>query len=522
MASPTTSSTPVHTGTGGSAKGAPGRWIALGVLTLSVLLVAIDATVLGLAIPFLSEDLEPTGTQLLWIGDVYSFVIAGLLVTAGTLGDRIGRKKLLLWGSAAFGALSVLAAYAPSAEALIAARVAMGVAGASLMPSTLALVRNIFPDARERSFAIGVWGAMSMAGAAFGPVVGGFLLEHFWWGSVFLINLPVMVVLIVVGIKMLPESRNPNPGPWDMLSAALSLVGMIATVYAIKEAASHGLLRWDVWVALVIGVGALVWFGRRQLSLPVPLLDMRLFRNRAFSGSVLADLLTVFGMSGLIFFLSQYLQLVQGRSPLQAGLAELPATVGAIVSGLLAGMAARRLTPRVVVTSGLTAIGLALGALTALSRDTPYPYLGGVLLLVGVGAGFSFTVTADLILGSAPKENAGAASAVSETAYELGAALGIALLGSVVTGIYRGHVAIPEGVSSDAASGARESLAGAAEAAGTVHGPVAADLTQSANDAFLEGLRIAAGAGAAVLLTAAIASWFMLRGARTAGSDVEH
>jgi MFS transporter, DHA2 family, multidrug resistance protein len=517
-----TSSTPVHTGTGSSDKGAPGRWIALGVLTLSVLLVAIDATVLGLAIPFLSEDLEPTGTQLLWIGDVYSFVIAGLLVTAGSVGDRIGRKKLLLWGSAAFGALSVVAAYAPSAEALIAARVAMGVAGATLMPSTLALVRNIFPDARERSFAIGVWGAMSMAGAAFGPVVGGFLLEHFWWGSVFLINLPVMAVLILVGVKLLPESKNPNPGPFDIFSAALSLVGMIATVYAVKEAAAHGVVHWQIPLAAGVGVGALVWFGRRQLSLPVPLLDMRLFANRAFSGSVLADLLTVLGLSGALFFLSQFLQLVQSKSPLQAGLAEMPATAGAIVSGLLAGVAARRLSPRVVVTGGLTAIGLALGTLTMLSKDTPYLYLGGALLLVGVGAGFSFTVTADLILGSAPKENAGAASAVSETAYELGAALGIALLGSVITGVYRGAVTVPAEVSGSTADGARESLAGAVEAAQSVSGPVAADLTHSANDAFLEGLRIAAGAGAVVLLAAAVAAWFMLRGAATAGPDVEH
>ncbi|MYV97983.1 MFS transporter [Streptomyces sp. SID3343] len=517
-----TSSTPVHTGTGSSAKGAPGRWIALGVLTLSVLLVAIDATVLGLAIPFLSEDLEPTGTQLLWIGDVYSFVIAGLLVTAGSVGDRIGRKKLLLWGSAAFGALSVVAAYAPSAEALIAARVAMGVAGATLMPSTLALVRNIFPDARERSFAIGVWGAMSMAGAAFGPVVGGFLLEHFWWGSVFLINLPVMAVLIAVGIKLLPESKNPDPGPFDIFSAALSLVGMIATVYAVKEAAAHGVMHWQIPLAAVVGVGALVWFGRRQLSLPVPLLDMRLFRNRAFSGSVLADLLTVLGLSGALFFLSQFLQLVQSKSPLQAGLAEMPATAGAIVSGLLAGVAARRLSPRVVVTGGLTSIGLALGALTVLSQDTPYLYLGGALLLIGVGAGFSFTVTADLILGSAPKENAGSASAVSETAYELGAALGIALLGSVITGVYRSAVTVPAEVSNTTADGARESLAGAVEAARATSGQAAADLTRSANDAFLEGLRIAAGAGAVVLLAAAVAAWFMLRGANIAASDVEH
>ncbi|MCF2527660.1 MFS transporter [Yinghuangia soli] len=494
----------------------PGRWVALTVLTLAVLLVAIDATVLGLAVPFLSADLQPSGAQLLWIGDAYSFVIAGLLVSMGTLGDRLGRKKLLLWGSAAFGALSLAAAYAPSAEALIAARAAMGVAGATLMPSTLALIRNLFPDPRERSFAIGIWGAMSMAGAAVGPVVGGLLLEHFWWGSVFLINLPVMLLLIVIGIKVLPESKNPNPGPWDVPSALLSLVGMIAVVYAVKEAAAYG-LRWDVVATGTAGVAALVWFTRRQFALRVPLLDMRLFANRNFSGAVLADLLTVFGLSGVVFFLSQYFQLVQGRSPLEAGLAELPATVGAVFTGLAAGLVARRVSPRFAVALGLAAVGLALGALVTLDSGTPYPVIGAALLFVGLGAGLSFTVTADLIMSSAPKENAGAASAISETAYELGAALGIALLGSVITGVYRGHLAIPEGVDGAAAHAANDSFAGAVDAAGHLPEPMGAALAGSAQDAFLDGLQLAAGAGAAVLLAAAAAAWFMLRGSRLAG-----
>ncbi|WP_143674589.1 MFS transporter, partial [Streptomyces caniscabiei] len=218
----------------------PGRWLALAVLVLAVLLVAVDATVLGLATPYISEDLKPSGTQLLWIGDIYSFVIAGLLVSAGSLGDRIGRKKLLLIGATAFGAISVLNAYATTPEMMIVARALLGVAGATLMPATLALIRNLFHDPRERSLAIGVWGATASAGTAVGPVVGGFLLEHFWWGSVFLINLPVMAVLVLVGIKLLPESRHPSPGPWDSLSVGLSLVGMIGVVYAVKETAAHG------------------------------------------------------------------------------------------------------------------------------------------------------------------------------------------------------------------------------------------------------------------------------------------
>ncbi|QIP87390.1 MFS transporter [Streptomyces sp. Tu 2975] len=497
----------------------PGRWLALAVLVLAVLLVAVDATVLGLATPFLSEDLAPTGTQLLWIGDVYSFVIAGLLVSMGSLGDRIGRKKLLLTGAVAFGAVSVLNAYATSPEMMILARALLGVAGATLMPSTLALIRNIFHDPRERSFAIGIWGATASAGAAVGPVVGGLLLEHFWWGSVFLINLPVMAVLVVVGVKLLPESKNPVAGPWDLLSVALSLVGMVAVVYAVKEAATHG-ASWAAGAAALVGAAGLYGFYRRQLTLSAPLLDMRLFRHRGFSGAVLADLLTILGLSGLVFFLSQFLQLVQGRAPFEAGLAELPAAIGAVATGLVAGRAARRFSVRSVVAGGLAAVGLSLAVLTLLTGSTGYPLLGAALLIVGAGAGFSFTVTADVILSSVPKEQAGAASAVSETAYELGAALGIALLGSIVTGVYRAFTA-PDGTPPDVAAAAHESLGGAVEASASLPPARAEALVTAAQEAFTEGLRMAAGVGAVVLLTTAVAAWFLLRGQKLA-EDVEH
>ncbi|MGW0612456.1 MFS transporter [Streptomyces sp. NPDC002788] len=494
----------------------PGRWLALGVLVLAVLLVAVDATVLGLATPFISEDLKPSGTQLLWIGDVYSFVIAGLLVSMGSLGDRIGRKRILLVGATAFGAISVFNAYATTPEMLIAARALLGVAGATLMPATLALIRNLFHDPRERSLAVGIWGAAASAGTAVGPIVGGFLLEHFWWGSVFLINLPVMAVLVLVGIKLLPESRTANPGPWDLASVVLSLVGMICIVYAVKEAATHG-FAWGTLAAGLLGAAALYGFVRRQLTLPAPLLDMRLFRNRGFSGAVLADLLTILGLSGLVFFLSQYLQLVQGRRPFEAGLAELPAAIGAVVAGLIAGRVARRFSVRSVVSGGLAAIGLALAALTVIGQSTGYPLLGTALLVVGVGAGFSFTVTADVILSSVPKEQAGAASAVSETAYELGAALGIAVLGSIVTGVYRDFTG-PAGTP----AAAHESLGGAAEAASGMPAHSASVMLDAARTAFVDGLALAAGVGAAVLLAAAVAAWFLLRGQRLESGGTEH
>ncbi|MFJ6699638.1 MFS transporter [Streptomyces sp. NPDC091272] len=497
----------------------PGRWLALAVLVLAVLLVAVDATVLGLATPFLSEDLKPSGTQLLWIGDVYSFVIAGLLVSMGSLGDRIGRKKLLLTGAVAFGAVSVLNAYATSPEMMIVARALLGVAGATLMPSTLALIRNIFHDPKERSLAVGIWGAAASAGAAVGPVVGGFLLENFWWGSVFLINLPVMAVLVVVGIKLLPESKDPSPGPWDMLSVLLSLVGMVAVVYAVKEAAVHG-FRWDIALGAVVGVGALYWFVRRQRSLPSPLLNMQLFRHRGFSGAVLADLLTILGLSGLVFFLSQFLQLVQERSPLNAGLIELPAAVGAVGAGLTAGVLARRTSVRLAVSGGLTAVGLSLLACTVFTSDTGMVPLGCALFLGGLGAGLAFTVTADVILSSVPKEQAGAASAVSETAYELGAALGIALLGSVVTGIYRGFP-VPAGVPADVAAAAHDSLGGAVESAATLPADRAAALLESARDSFTDGFQAAALVGALVLFATAVAAWVMLRGQKLE-EGIEH
>jgi DHA2 family multidrug resistance protein-like MFS transporter len=483
-----------------------GRWLALAVLVLAVLLVAVDATVLGLATPFLSEDLKPSGNQLLWIGDAYSFVLAGLLVSMGSLGDRIGRKRILLIGATAFGAISVLNAYANSAELMIVARGLLGVAGATLMPATLALIRNLFRDPRERSLAIGIWGAAASAGMAVGPIVGGVLLENFWWGSVFLINLPVMAVLVIVGARLLPESRNPQPGPWDLLSVVLSMIGMIGIVYAIKEFAAHG-FGWIPVAAAVAGALALYGFVRRQRRLPLPLLDLRLFRSRGFSSAVLADLLTILGLSGLIFFLSQYLQLVQERRPIEAGLAELPAVIGSVAAGLLAGQVARRFSVRAVVAGGLAAIGLALAALTTISHDTGYPLLGTALLVVGAGAGFSFTVTADVILAAVPKEQAGAASAVSETAYELGAALGIALLGSIVTGVYRdfsGPVGTP--------AAAHESLGGAVEAAAQLPPEAASALLAAARESFAHGVSIAAGVGAVVLLATAVAAWFMLRG----------
>ena len=485
------------------------RWIALGVLSLGVLVIGVDGTVLAVATPFITKDLASTATQVLWIGDIYSFVLAGLLVTMGSLGDRIGHKKLLLCGATAFAAMSVVTAYASTAELLIGARALLGVAGATLAPSTLALIRGLFLQPRDRSIAVGVWAAMFSAGAALGPVIGGLLLEHFWWGSVFLINVPVMVVLVIGGFVLLPEQRNPTPGPWDLPSVGLSLVGVLGLVYAVKEGAAHG-LRVDIAVMGVVGAAALTLFVQRQLRLPAPLIDVRLFGNRAFSGVVAANLLSVLGLSGLVFFLSQFFQLVQGYSPMRAGLAELPAAVAATVFGVLAGFAVRYWSQRAVLTTGLVLVGVAMASLTAITPSTAYLQLGIALFVVGVGLGLAFTAASDVIIGSVMPERAGSAAAVSETAYELGMALGIATLGSIITAVYRGLV-IPPGTPDAVASHARESLAAAVDPSGRLPADNGHVLLTAAKDAFTDGLAIAAGVGSALLLVSAVAVWLLLK-----------
>ena len=491
------------------------RWFALGVLTMAVLIIGVDGTVLALAMPFISADLSASGTQLLWIGDIYSFVLAALLISMGSLGDRIGHKRLLLCGATLFGVVSAITAYSSSPEMLIATRALLGLAGATLAPATLALIRGLFPDQRERSIAVGIWASAFSAGAALGPVIGGVLLEHFWWGSVFLINIPAMVVLVVGGLVLLPEHRNPEPGPWDLPSVGLSMVGMLGVVYAIKEgiaAAAHG-IRIDAVLAALLGAAALTLFVRRQLRLPVPLIDVRLFRRPVFTGVVVANLLSVLGLSGLVFFLSQYFQLVRGYGPLQAGLAELPAAVTATVFGVLAGIAVRYVSHRLVLTAGLTLVGVAMGTLMAfLLLISPISYLplGITLFVVGVGLGLAFTVASDVILASVPPHRAGSAAAVSETAYELGMALGIATLGSVLTAVYR-TVSVPPSLPGEIATQARDSLPSAIHAAQSLPAEQAERLLDPAREAFTHGLAVASGVGAALLLSAAVAVWWLLR-----------
>lgn len=482
---------------------APGarQWAALAVLTLAVTLLAIDSTVLALAIPSLSADLGPTATQLLWIGDVYSFTLAGLLVTMGNLADRIGRRRLLLIGTTGFGVSSVLAALAPSATALIVARALLGISGATIMPSTLSLIRNIFPGSRHRTTAIAVWSAGSSGGTALGPLVGGVLLEHFWWGSVFLINVPVMAAVVVTGLWLLPESRNDDGDPVDVVSAVLSVAAIVPVVYAVKSFAHDG-PTLTAAVALVAGAVAGRAFLRRQRRLTTPLIDVGLFRLPAFTWAVVATVMAVFALAGLLYFFSQYLQLVRGYSTLQAGLTELPTSVSSIAVVAVVAWLVRRLGHGGALGGGLvlSAAGLVVVAVAESWGGIVLICVG--LLIIGTGVGLAFTVSTGAVLGSVPASRAGAASAISETGLELGVALGIAVLGTVQDVGYRLLLgAAPGGVPGPVADAARQSLATLAGAADPSR-PEQAQLLAQARTAFTHAMQATALVAAVILLLA--------------------
>ncbi|MBF6164428.1 MFS transporter [Streptomyces gardneri] len=489
------------------------EWAGLSVLALALLLLAVDATVLDLAVPAISADLAPTTPQLLWIIDVYSFVLAGLLVVMGNLGDRIGRRRLLLLGAAGFGIASALAAWAVTPEMLVAARVLQGVAGATLMPATLALIRSMFLEPRQRTVAIAVWSAMAGGGAAAGPLLGGWLLEHYWWGSVFLVNLPVMLVLIGLGPVLIPESRDPRPGRFDLVSAVLSMSALVPVVYAVKEFAAHGPSLGTAVIG-AIGVLAGVWFVRRQRRLAQPMLDLALFGLPKFRTAVLTNLLAVFALAGVLFVGSQYLQLVLGRSPMQAGLLLLPGLLAGMIASLVAAWLVRRLRPGAVLGGALmtAAVGAALfGLLGPDAATSTTPFVLG-FLFIGAGVGVALTVSSDLVVGSAPAERAGAAAAVSETAYEAGVALGVAVLGSVVMAIFRNGLDLT-GVPGDQVSVASESLGAATAFARELPEATGKAFLVSVHESFVSGIHFAAIGTTSILLIAAVVA-FRLRNAR--------
>jgi len=408
---------------------------ALFALCLAVFMVAVDGTVISVAVPSITAELNPSYNEILWIGDIYSFVLAGLLLTMGNIGDRIGRKRLLLISAVAFGVASVLAAVAPTAALLIVARAVQGVAGAGLMPSTLALLRTVFTDDHQRTRAVGIWSASGAAGAAMGPTVAGVLLEHFYWGSVLLVNLPVVALVAVVGAWVLPEARSATRHPLDLASVVLSTAGILGIVYGITELAHTGLGFWPAYPALVVGAVLSVVFLRRQRRLTTPLLDLQLFSQKGFSAAIVAQTVTVFANVGALFFVPIYLRQVNDFSALQSGMALLPDSLTSVVAATNTGRLVRRWGDRRVLL-----LGLAVGAvgLVALGVTIPISYAAIVVPLMMIGFSFALVVTAasDMVLTSASADRVGAATGISEASFELGNALGIALIGSLVSVLY--------------------------------------------------------------------------------------
>ena len=489
------------------------EWIGLAVIALPCLLYSMDLTVLHLAVPRLTEALKPSSVQLLWIIDIYGFLLAGALITMGTLGDRIGRRRLLLIGALFFGAASILAAFSRTATMLIASRALLGLAGATIAPSTLSLIRNMFHDPGERTRAISVWIMAFSIGGAIGPVLGGVVLEYFSWGAVFLIAVPVMILLLAVGPFLLPEYRDPNAGKPDLISAALSLVAVLLIIYGLKRIAQDGVTP-EVIGSILAGAAFGVVFVRRQKQLVDPLIDLHLFAIPAFRASLVLYGGAILLLFGGFVFLPQYLQLVRGLSPLEGGLWTVPWGLGFVLGSLLTPALARRTRPAILMAWGLAVSAVGYFLLAALRTD------GNQLVLFAVAtfvltffASPLFTLTNDVIIGSAPPERAGAASGISETCAEFGGALGIAIFGSIGVAIYRGLLGpvLPAGLSVDVSQAAMATLGGAVVAAQQLPADVGAALLGGARAAFLRGLvvsEVISGAGALAL---AVFAWVTFR-----------
>ncbi|QDY89186.1 MFS transporter [Arthrobacter sp. UKPF54-2] len=503
---------------------APWRdWLALTLLMFPVLLVAVDNTALTFALPAIARSLNATGVELLWIVDAYPLVLAGLLVAMGSLGDKIGRRRLLLVGSTGFAAVSAVTAFAPGPEWLIAGRAGLGFFGAMLMPSTLSLIRNIFPEPNRRRLAVAIWAAGFSGGAALGPILGGWLVEHLWWGAVLLVAVPIILPLLALGPALIPESRDPKPGPVDVPSIVLSLLAMVPAVYGIKMLATHGPAP-EPLAALGIGLLMGYAFVRRQRRLAAaestaPLLDLGLFGNPVFSTAITANVLALFSYNGFILFLAQHLQLLEGQSPSESGLAMVPALAATVVAGLLAVPLVRRVRPGFVVAGGLllSAGGYALVAVG--DHDAGPGMLLAALLVLCLGVGAAETISNDLILGAVPAAKSGAAAAISETGYEIGSLLGTAILGSILTASYQRNLQLPADVASagtGAAHQAGETLAGATELAQSLPAPLAEAVTAAARTAFDSGVHITSTIALVLMAGAAVLAAVVLRKVPTA------
>ncbi|GAA4671226.1 MFS transporter [Gordonia humi] len=485
-------------------------WAATAVLSASLLVVTMDMTILNIALPTMSRDLRPSGQQLLWIVDVYSLVLAGLLVAASSVADRWGRKRALLTGYLVFAVASLLVLVADSAGQVIAIRAALGIGGALIMPTTLSVIRTIFADARQRAKALAIWSAIAGLGAAVGPLVGGFLLEHLSWHAAFLVNVPLMVVAVIAGAFLLPESRSPSPGTWDWTTIVLSFGGMVALMWSIKKFGKESSLAVpSAWAVFVIAVLVLTVFVRRSLRQADPMLDIGLFRIRPFTGGITAALGSMFAMGAALLLLAQWLQSVDGSSAIATGLKLLPLAVASAVASLIAPRAAEAIGPRAVLAGSITSAGIGMIVLFVVPGDLGYGTVVASLVLVGAGIG-SLAVGSVLIMSGSPEHRAGNAAAMEETSYEVGSVLGVAILGSIASVVYRAQLdssSQVEALPSAVMDPARESIGAAVDVAEQAGLPQLADV---AGHAFTESMQTTSLIGGGIMVAVAVIVWFVV------------
>src|SRR6478735_9044774 len=488
------------------------RWFTLGTLCISLLIIVMDNTILNVAIPSLIDELGATNSQVQWIVDGYTLVFAGLLLTAGSLGDRFGRKLALRTGIIIFAIGSVLSALSGTPNQLIASRCLMGVGGALIMPSTLSILTNVFRDPRERGRAIAVWAGFSGLGVAIGPVIGGLLLQHFSWGSVFWVNVPIAIIAITLGVFFVPESKDPSAPRLDPIGAGLSIVGLGSLLFAIIEGPSNGWGSAMVLGAFVIGVLGLVGFIVWELHTDHPMLDMSFFKNPRFSAANTAITLSFFALFGSLFLMTQYWQFVHGYSPIQAGVRLVPYAATLMLTAPLSARLVERVGTKRVVTTGLLVIAGSLFALSFISADSSYLRVILNMCVMSVGMGLTMAPATESVMGSLPREKAGVGSAVNDTTRQVGGALGVAAIGSIVASVYAASIdkaASAAGVTGAAAETARDSLGGALKIASSL-GDQAGDFATAARDGFVSGLSAGLRLGTAVVLLAVFVAWRFL------------
>ncbi len=489
-------------------KQANSRWITLITIIAAFLPVVVDMTILHIAVPSLTIALGANATEILWIIDIYPLLMAGLLIPMGTLGDRIGYRKMMLIGLSVFGIASVFAAFSPTAPALIAARALLAVGGSMIMPSVLALIRQTFEDENERAKALGIWTVIGSAGGAVGPLVGGILLEHFWWGSVFLVNVPLVLIVLPLNYILLPQTTNRRAVEWKIGHALILITGLIATIYAIKSSFKADNMIILSILTFTVGIGLLAWFVRLQIRSANPMLDVTLFRNTAISAGILMAFVASGAMAGFELVLAQELQYVFGKTPLEAGIFMLPLVVAAAISGPIAGILVGKLGLRFIAVTGLMAAGIALGGIAITDIET-HPLLTTILLTIfGFSIGTALLASSVAIMGGAPVERAGAAGSLESTGYELGAALGITFFGVMLGSAYHAAFSVTGIPPSNAAASSIGEAMVVAEAMGAAQG---AAVIAGAKEAFGNAHTFVVGTASALILGLGLTIWFMLR-----------